>query len=348
MPSKTRPGPWPRAIGLLVLAALLGAFSTAAYVDARGLDYFSRDQVERHQAVIDGHAGNPWQYRVLAPYLVERIAARVAPHRQPERMATIFLVFRWLQDTSILLLAFAYYGALGLPTAHRLVGMAMLAWGISYSHYDSDMQFNTFFDVIFYLLAALCVIRQRWRWLVLITLVAAFNRETSGLMAFLLLPVAMINEPRSPRVWWPAVRRVMPTMGVSLVVYAAVFLWLRMHFGAQELRIPYDHAPGPSLFLYNVARVITWQQLLATLSIVPIVALAYYRRWPDQLRVFFWVLVPAWCVVHAVGAVMAEARLFLVPQALVFIPGALSALAVPTRTTAPGLPDRSDATLPAS
>lgn len=42
-----------------------------------------------------------------------------------------------------------------------------------------------------------------------------------------------------------------------------------------------------------------------------------------QARVEFWVVVPIWFTIHALGAVMAEIRLFLVPQAMVFIPGAL-------------------------
>ena len=52
-----------------------------------------------------------------------------------------------------------------------------------------------------------------------------------------------------------------------------------------------------------------------------------YRKWPLELRAFFWVIVPVWFLVHAFGSVMAETRLLLVPQAMVFIPGALLCLA---------------------
>ena len=56
-----------------------------------------------------------------------------------------------------------------------------------------------------------------------------------------------------------------------------------------------------------------------------------------QLRVGLWTIVPLWLVVHSLAAVLAEARLLLVPQALVFIPGALFALgATPPQPTASG------------
>jgi hypothetical protein len=89
------------------------------------------------------------------------------------------------------------------------------------------------------------------------------------------------------------------------------------------LIIPYGHMPGIALFRYNAFRTATWRQFLATLGVVPFLALAGYRRWPASIRVFFWVVVTVWFLVHIVGAVMAESRLLLVPQALVFIPAAL-------------------------
>ena len=69
--------------------------------------------------------------------------------------------------------------------------------------------------------------------------------------------------------------------------------------------------------------------LLTILLVTPLLALLGYARWPASLRVFFWTVVPLWFFIHAVGAVMAETRLLLVPQALIFIPGALASLVPP-------------------
>jgi len=66
------------AHGLLVcaLALALGYFTTGAYVAALGIDYLeSGNQYLRHLAIIKGHGGDPWQYRMLAPYLLKSVIA---------------------------------------------------------------------------------------------------------------------------------------------------------------------------------------------------------------------------------------------------------------------------------
>ena len=60
-----------------------------------------------------------------------------------------------------------------------------------------------------------------------------------------------------------------------------------------------------------------------TLGILPFLAIFCYRNWPGTLRIFFRIVVPAWFGVHFFAALVAETRLLLVPQALIFIPGAL-------------------------
>jgi hypothetical protein len=105
--------------------------------------------------------------------------------------------------------------------------------------------------------------------------------------------------------------------------YVAIFIGLRLIYGKQELIVPYGYQPGFDLLLHNFSRIITWVQLIATLSVIPIMALIGYQKWPLQLRGFFWIIIPIWFVVYAFISVMAESRLFLVPQAMVFIPVAL-------------------------
>jgi hypothetical protein len=234
----------------------------------------------------------------------------------PYHVAISFIFFRVIQDASIFVIAFAYYKHLGLSAPHALIGMILLAWGMSYSHYDSDLQFSTFFDVTFYLLAGLCILLERYIWLVPITILAALNRETSGFIPFMYLFSSIFMKKEA----WS---KTMPVFGAILLAYVTIYAALRFAYGEQELIIPYDHHPGIELLKFNLFRLVTWEQLFATLSFIPILAMVGYRKWSPHLRVFFWVIVPLWFVVHAFGAVMAEARLFLVPQALIFIPGAL-------------------------
>jgi hypothetical protein len=274
-------------------------------------------QVERLQAVLEGHAGNPWQYRVLAPYLVNLLDKLFAHLHIPHHIVVTFLSFRVAQDTLILLLLYVYNRNLKLSPLPAVVGMVLLAWGMSHSYYDSDLQFNTFFDIIFYLLAGICILQGRFASIVPITLLAAFNRETCGFIPVLLMAVSIFALPKGS---W---RKVMPFFIAASVGYVAIFVGLRLFYGSQTYLSPHGHYPGFDMLMYNLLRLVTWENLIATFSIIPIIAMFGFRRWPVQLRIFFWVIVPAWFLIHAFGAVMAESRLLLVPQAMVFIPGAL-------------------------
>jgi len=307
---------------IIVIGLLLGLFTTSEYLRARRASIYSLErgaQFERHQAILEGRAGNPWQYRVLAPYLLNEIIKIFTNLHINHAVSIAFIFLRVVQDTFILLLAYAYYRELGLSLPYALIGMALLAWGISNSYFDSDLAFNTFFDIIFYLLAGLCILKGKYIWIVPITLLAALNRETSGLIPFLLLISVFMLQKGS-------LRKVMPVFIIALATYVAIFIALRFIYGKQELFIPYGHPPGLNLLQYNLFRTETWRQLIGTLSIIPIIAVIGYKKWPLQLRIFFWAIVPIWLVVHAFSAIMAESRLFLVPQAMVFIPGALFTL----------------------
>ncbi len=112
----------------------------------------------------------------------------------------------------------------------------------------------------------------------------------------------------------------------SCVIYVAVFVALRLIYGYQEASGAHGHRSGTiEILVYNVVRPLTWQRLLATFSILPVLALIGYRRWPVSLRGFFWIIVPVWFVIHS-QVIAAESRIFLVPHAMVFVPGALLSL----------------------
>jgi hypothetical protein len=64
-------------------------------VEKTDLRYLDRGLgIQRHQAVMDGRAGNPWQYRVLSEYIVEGMlrSARAIGIRHPVHNA--FIAFR--------------------------------------------------------------------------------------------------------------------------------------------------------------------------------------------------------------------------------------------------------------
>jgi hypothetical protein len=298
---------------------LLSLFTVFLHLKALGRAYMVAYQVPRHEAMLAGTAGNPWQYRVLSAWLVEGVHRLVQALSLPDPLVVAFVAVRVGQEVVMFVAAWWLWRALGLSRAACFLGLAALGWSVSYSNYGSDLQFNTYFDVLFYLLAALAVLRDRLLWLLPLTAVAALNRETSGLLPLLALaglPGAAPGE---------RTRRIRIALA-GLAIWAAIFGGLRLAYGRQELIVPYGHRPGIDLLLYNLGRARTWVQLAATFSILPFLAWAARRRWTPPLRGFMWIVVPAWFAIHWVGAVMSETRLLLVPLALAILPAALFAL----------------------
>ena len=88
--------------------------------------------------------------------------------------------------------------------------------------------------------------------------------------------------------------------------------------------VAYGHHVGMDMFLFNLTNPWTYWSIFATTGFIPIIALARYKAWPPVLRRFFWLLIPAWVVIHLFLATIAEARLFLVPYSLVILPAAFA------------------------
>lgn len=297
-------------------ALLLSLFTVFLHFKALGRAYVLEYQVPRHFAMLAGTAGNPWQYRVFSAWIVEGVHRALAAIGIHEPLIAAFVAVRVLIETAMFIVAWRYWRSLELSSAASFLGLALLGWGVSYANFGSDLQFNTYFDVLFYLVAAWLVVRDRLGWLLPLTALAAMNRETSGFIP--LLPLAA----------WPSATREARSRAlriavIGVAIYASVFVGLRWVYGRQELIVPYGHRPGLDLLLYNLTRARTWVQLVGTFSILPFMAVAAHSRWPSRLRGFFWLLVPAWLLVHWVGAVMSETRLLLVPLALAILPAAL-------------------------
>ncbi len=273
-------------------------------------------QLPRHESVLNGTAGNPWQYRILSEYAVEEVIKFLERFgvSYPDAARSAFKGFRLFQNWVMFMLMAWYYRKLGLTLHAAFLGMAMMAWAMTHSYLDSDLQFNTHSDIIFYLLAALSIMSQKYSFILPITILAALNRETSALIPLMLLGV--LFRPESRRALW--------ILALSLAAYGIIY-WVLRHvvYEPQELIKPRGLSPGRDLFDFNIRRRQTWELLFATLNITPVLAVMAYKRWPRELQGFFWAIIPVWFAVHAFYSIMAETRLFLVPMAIVFIPGAI-------------------------
>ena len=306
-----------RRTGVLACLLILSALTVAEQY--RGLFDTGSMQIERHVALLENESLDPWQYRMFSVYAVEGylyVARALGWSRDP---MTAMLVFRGLQNLALFLVAWLFYRRLGIRPLLTLLGLVILAFGMGQAIFESDLSFNLYFDLIFYLLSALLIARRRDGWLIPLSILAAANRETSLLIPFLLLAARVQLRPLKLE------SRTAAVAGAALLGQVAVYLGLRAALGPKSPFFPHDIQWGWDLLIYNVARWQTWEMLAATFSVVPLLALALFRRWPDILRRYFWVMVPVWLVLHTLLGVLAETRILLVPYALILLPGALFA-----------------------
>ncbi len=309
------------AIALLFVSCAVPLAGLTAYqqFEALGQERIEHGFViHRHDAVLRGTAGDPWQYRILSEYLAEGFLSAARSLRLADPVIVGFFSFRVLQNVCIFVLSAFYYKRLGLNVPAVLVGISVMAWGMGHCFYDSDLQFNTYGDVIFYLMAALLLLRGRDGAIVLVAALAALNRETSLLIPFMVIAARVKFRPRLEMP-----RRSSVIAGLAGLSAMAVFVGLRSHYGQQTPVTAYGHVPGWDMLQYNAGRLVTWLQVLATVGFIPFMAIAFIRQWPPFLVRCFWCIVPLWLGVHLFTGVIAETRLLLVPHVLVFIPGAL-------------------------
>jgi len=309
----------PRVIfwSMIFIAGFLAILTVKMQIQslAGGLGYLSNVQLARHFAVLEGQSFDPWQYRIFAEVIAEIITRLYQFVSVQTAYIPAFISLRLLQNAAIFLIAFSLYKKISGSNILALLGILLLAGSMKNAFYDNDLSFNTYFDVIFYLLTALLLLARNYYGVMVIMPFAALNRETSGLIPFLMLATALYDGQSLSKKITP--------VWLSAAIFALIFGGLRILIPDRPLYIPYKHPPGSSLLLYNLTREFTWHQLFKTLGIIPILDLAFLFSWPRLWQWFFFVLCPIWFGIHFFASVVGETRLFLVPQALIFIPGVL-------------------------
>jgi hypothetical protein len=299
-----------RQAGTVALLILLSLFSVYLQFENPEIKGRLDIQISRHNAVIAGVSLNPWQYRVLAEWLIEALVRVAGIFGSTDPYFGVFAVLRTAQNLSIFALFYAYLRRSGFSGNVSLMGIMFLTGSMLNSFHQSDLSFNTYFDVIFYLCSALLILNNLFVWLPFVTIFASLNRETSGLIP--LLGLSALTNFRGDRVKSVSV-------AFSLFLWGVIFILLRILYPGRELFIPYGYHPGFELLTYNLT-LPSLHMLLRFFSFAPFVGLIYYRHSPPFLRRVFIAIVPIWFLVHFPGSVVSEARLFLVPQLLVFIP----------------------------
>ena len=310
----------PAAIALaLVLLSLITGFSQ---IKTEGLGWQEDHYMPQLDAVVAGEATAPAQYRLLTDYAVVAVCRVAEAMGVPRPIGLTFVALRLLQNGLLFGLSWCFYRKMGLHSYAIVIGLSALAWGMTQSNYGSDLAFNAYTDILFYLCGALVLLYRRYPLLVPLSALVALNRETGGLLPVLALVCAL------PAFGVVGKRRDLLHAGlVSLVLFGAIQLALHIYFGARDWAVhPSGATPGLSMLAYNLGNDGAWGHVAGTLGIVPVLALISHRRWHPLLRPLFWAVVPVWLVNHLLCAPLDVSRVLLLPMVLVFVPGMLCGL----------------------
>ena len=319
---------------------------------------------ERHIAVIEGRSEfyNPWQYRILSPFVVEGLmwiynntVDKIFPVEKKINFSIestsgttsetdefvnlmrtegvvkymiIFTLFRFTEHLFIFYLAWRLWNYFVKSKWLIFFGINFLALGLGNAVTAADLSFNTYLDIIFYLITAnLIVYHKNKAWLYLIVPLAAFNRETSLLIPALYfisetsLTQFSLKKGDLKKIIFPAKKAWINTI-VLYVIFLAIFFSIRSYYGyrPQQLwKVPAGFGML-KLNLFSAVAVKSYFELIGTFGVIPFIILYKFKRFPHLLKKWFLFLVPIWFLVHYLSVVTYQTRLFMVPIILIFMP----------------------------
>jgi hypothetical protein len=240
----------------------------------------------------------------------------------------VFIFFRFAEHLAIFWLAYILWSYFVKNDWLIFFGLLFLCMAIGNSGAVADLTFNTYIDNILYLFTA-CIIVYRlnpW-WMLLITTIGAFNRETSILIPFLYfisatdLTAVDWRRFRLSAVKFPALPIWILT-AAQYVIFVTIFLAIRHYYGyrpQQTWKVPAG-LPMLKLNLLSADGVKSYFEMIGTFSIIPFIILYKFKSFPYRLRTWFIAIVPIWFAVHLLTVVTYQTRLFLVPLIIIFMP----------------------------
>lgn len=312
-----------RALGyvtaLVALALLCSWFAVDRHVYylnwISGHDYLSTVQWDRHRGVIDGLAQHRdhRHYRLFPEYVLEAFFLTRHGHVIDPSKYQVFFWFRYTIDVVTFLLCAVFWRRLGLGRGATLLGVSIFTWSIFHTIYNSDLNFATYLDTTFYLLAGILCLQRRYWILLPVGMLAILNKETALLIPLLPLAMAIKLKPfKLPKreAWFSL-------LGLALCL--GLYALIRYLYGWTGVEKPHDR-PGLHFLQRNLSNPLGIRHLFYALGPLPLLALAGLRRAPDYLARWFWLIVPIWFAVHTFVAWWEEPRVFMVVMAFCFIP----------------------------
>jgi len=266
---------------------------------------------------------NPWQYRILSAQFNEIIINSYKALGASSPYFLGFITGRLIIQTLLLFACFYYYRRFTRSTNLVLLSIIALTYSISTCVWKSDLSFNTYMDILFFVCAAYVIASERSSWLILpLSALAAFNRETAILIPMMLLFTRGFDFFK----FQIASKKDVVISIISLFVFVSILISIRLYYGYEEVGTKLRGEDPAELFYvyYNLSDPNTYYRVFAAMSLFPVLFLMGWRQMDSYLTRLFIILVPIWFSVHFVMAYLNESRLLLVPLTVVFIPGIIS------------------------
>lgn len=317
-------------VWIIFIVLLLAVWSAYLMYFLWPSSYLEGAQMQRMNDILYGSAPNPWRYRLLSEYIANFIYKFFQWFDSSASITSAFTTFTFLQFAAIYSLSYAYFRKLNISMCNALVGLAFIAGAVFHSYYDSGLSYSRNVDLIFYLIAALCIFYRNFVFLPIIVLLAALNRETSGFIILMPFAFLMLDKFGSSR--FSVCGKFSKDEKVELIKYGVIssfifivtFILLRYFIGGSDDVVKaYSADSAWMLFNYNISDSLALLYLPLTFNILPLLGLSRYKFWPKELVIIYLLIVPAWLVMHLFYTYIHETSLFLVPLVMAFIPSAL-------------------------
>lgn len=291
-----------------------------------GFCYGSHPSFLNLKLYTDGHAGLPYQYRILPMYVFRGLLRiplilRLAAHVQPLGNDPYRLIMAGLGFAGMLGALLAVKGTITQLTGDRayafwaaflLVAMALLNLASSW-----DNPFITPYDVpslMFFSVSIYLVLRRAWWAYYPVFVLATLNRETAcfNILFFAIWEwVRLEDAPLGRRLWW-----ILPHVLVQVTIWVAIKLWLVHHFAGNPTEATAGQANGLFLthFGYNCRELLKPFQwpLYASVCGFSLPFLWLQRRWLRcrGLAAAILIILPLWWIGLIIVGVVVEIRIF--------------------------------------
>jgi hypothetical protein len=257
------------------------------------------------------------QYRPLSYVIavgLQRVTGTGTPPYEQMRFGQCLLIFG---------LAYVFYSRLGLQYRTRLVGLGLLAGLMSLNLGPlgpSTFSLDRFTDTIFFLVAGLLVLRGLEVVIPALMVLAVANRETSVFIPMFIVArhwLTMLTD-----------RRPLIIALAAWTVAAIMYLAVHAYYGPRP-RVEHSYF-GPDMFLHSLSMPAQVAWFVAALNLLPLLSLLSLKAADPALRRVFWLVVPAWLVIHIWAARLGEGIMYLAPITTILVPMVLQGIERPS------------------